>query len=381
MNSSMQPGTPAKRLASLDALRGFDMFWIIGGENVVHGMANATGLPFFKLLSFQMQHSQWTGFRFYDLIMPLFLFMVGMSIPFSLSKRLASGESHNHIYIHAFKRAAILFVLGMICQCNLLAFDISKLFIIHDTLQSIAIGYFFSIIIYTKLNLKYQLLLTSVLLILYWAILQFVAVPGHVAGILTPESNISKYVEQSVFGRFDDGPSPYTWFLGSLGFVATVMTGVFASTIIRSESIKISWVKSSDIHQHKALILAIAGFVLASAGQIANIWFPIIKPLWTPSFVLFSSGLSFLLMALFYFIIDVKGYQRWAFWLKVIGMNSIAIYMAVHLIYFEGIAQNLVFGLEKYLGGYYFVIRSLVALSIIYGVLYYMYKKGTFIKV
>ena len=88
---------PAKRLASLDALRGFDMFWIIGGENVVHGMANASGLPFFKALSFQMQHSQWTGFRFYDLIMPLFLFMVGMSIPFSLSKRIASGESHKHI--------------------------------------------------------------------------------------------------------------------------------------------------------------------------------------------------------------------------------------------------------------------------------------------
>lgn len=381
MKHSSKLAAPAKRLASLDALRGFDMFWIIGGENVVHGMANASGSPFFKLLSFQMQHSQWTGFRFYDLIMPLFLFMVGMSIPFSLSKRLASGESHTHIYLHSFKRAAILFVLGMVCQCNLLAFDISKLFIIHDTLQSIAIGYFFSIIIYTKLNLKFQLILTSSILLLYWAILQFVAVPGHEAGILTPESNIAKYVEQGVFGRFDDAPSPYTWFLGSLGFVATVMTGVFASTIIRAKNIKIQWIKTSDLLVHKAIVLAITGLVLAIAGQFASIWFPIIKPLWTPSFVLFSSGLSFLLMALFYFIIDVKGYQRWAFWLKVIGMNSIAVYMAVHLIHFEGIAQNLVFGLEQYLGGYYFVLRSIVALTIIYGALYYMYKKGTFIKV
>lgn len=381
MNPSQQPSAPAKRLASLDALRGFDMFWIIGGENVVHGMANSSGLPFFKFLSFQMQHSQWTGFRFYDLIMPLFLFMVGMSIPFSLSKRMASGESHKHIYLHSFKRAVILFILGMVCQCNLLAFDISKLFIIHDTLQSIAIGYFFSIIIFTKLNLKYQLILTSGLLLLYWAILQFVAVPGHEAGVLTPESNIAKYVEQNVFGRFDDAPSPYTWFLGSLGFVATVMTGVFASTIIRSKNLEIHWIKSLDLPVQKAIVLAVTGFILALAGQIASIWFPIIKPIWNPSFVLFSSGLSFLLMAFFYFIIDVKGYQRWAFWLKVIGMNSIAVYMAVHLIHFEGIAQNLVFGLEQYLGEYYFVLRSLVALAIIYGILYYMYKKGTFVKV
>ena len=381
MKNPKQTEAPAKRLASLDALRGFDMFWIIGGENVVHGMANSTGLPFFKALSIQFQHQPWQGFHFYDLIMPLFLFMVGMSIPFSLSKRLASGESHNHIYLHSFKRALVLFVLGMVCQCNLLALDISKLFIIHDTLQSIAIGYFFSIIIFTKLNLKYQLVIVSGLLLVYWAILQFVAVPGHQAGELTLDSNISKYVEQSVFGRFDDAPSPYTWFLGSLGFVATVMSGVFASTVIRSKNIKIRWVKSSDLQIHKTLALATIGLSLAIAGQVANIWFPIIKPLWTPSFVLFSSGLSFLLMALFYFIIDVKGYQRWAFWLKVIGMNSIAVYMAVHLIYFEGIAQNIVFGFEQYMGGYYFVLRSLAALSIIYGALYYMNKKGTFIKV
>ena len=381
MKQSKLQATPAKRLASLDALRGFDMFWIIGGENVVHSIAKASGLPFFNALSLQMQHSQWTGFRFYDLIMPLFLFMVGMSIPFSLSKRMAAGESHKLIYLHTFKRAAILFVLGMVCQCNLLAFDMSKLFIIHDTLQSIAIGYTLSIIIFTKFNLKYQLVITSGLLLIYWAILQLLAVPGHEAGVLTRESNIAKYVEQIVFGRFDDTPAPYTWFLGSLGFVATVMTGVFASTIIRSKSIKISWLKSSNMLVHKALMLAIIGLTLAVAGQIAAIWFPIIKPIWNPSFVLFSSGLSFMLMSLFYFIIDVKGYQRWAFWLKVIGMNSIAVYMAVHLIDFEGISQNLVFGLEQYLGEYYFVVKVIAALAFIYSVLYYMYKKGTFIKV
>lgn len=369
------------RLGSLDALRGFDMFWIIGGEVVFTALAKASNNSFLNAIAVQMDHVEWEGFRFYDLIMPLFLFMVGMAIPFSLSKRLASGESHKHIYLHTLKRAVILFLLGMVCQCNLLALDPSKLFIIHDTLQSIAIGYLFSVIIYTRLNLKFQLILTSGLLLLYWAILQFVAVPGYEAGLMTPEINIAKYVEHLVFGRFDDAPSAYTWFLGSLGFVATVMTGVFASTIIRSEHIKIKWLNSPNKLMHKTYALVAAGLALVVAGQLANIGFPIIKHIWNPSFVLFSSGLSFLLMALFYYIIDVKGYQRWAFWLKVIGMNSIFIYMAVHLVNFNDIAQNLVFGFKQFLNEYYPVFKSIVRLAIEYGILYYLYKKGTFIKV
>ena len=153
------------RLASLDALRGFDMLWIIGGSHVVEDLAKANNNPFFNALAVQMEHQQWEGFHFYDLIMPLFLFMVGMSIPFSLSKRLALGDSMKQIYAHAAKRAGILFILGMISQCNLLTLDPSKMFIIHDTLQSIAIGYFFSVIIYTRVNLKSQLGITAGLLL------------------------------------------------------------------------------------------------------------------------------------------------------------------------------------------------------------------------
>ena len=369
------------RLMSLDALRGFDMLWIIGGSHVIEDIAKASNLPFFNSLAVQMEHQRWEGFHFYDLIMPLFLFMVGMSIPFSISKRLSLGDSMNQVYSHAAKRAGILFILGMISQCNLLTLDPSKMFIIHDTLQSIAIGYFFSVIIFTRLNLKYQLGITAGLLITYWAILQFIAVPGHDAGMLTRESNIAKYVEQMVFGRFDDAPAPYTWFLGSLGFVATVMSGVFASTILRSQSLNFRWLTSTNLLIRKTVALFVIGLTLIITGQILSIWFPIIKPIWNPTFVLFSSGLSFTLMATFYYIIDVKGYQRWAFWLKVIGMNSIAIYMGVHFIDFTQISHKLFFGLEQFLGDYYLSIKSIGRLGIEYAVLYYMYKKGTFIKV
>lgn len=375
-----KPTKPA-RLASLDALRGFDMLWIIGGDQLIHHLAKASNSSFFNAWSVQMEHRSWEGFHFYDLIMPLFLFMVGMSIPFSLTKRLASGESHKSIYLHSLKRAAILFVLGMVCQCNLLAFDSSRLFIIHDTLQSIAIGYLFSVVIYTKLNLKKQLALTFGLLATYFCILQFVAVPGHPAGELSRESNIAKYVEQLVFGRFDDGPAPYTWFLGSLGFIATVMTGVFASTIIRSDNFRLSLVQSKNLMVQKTLNLATVGASMVALSLIFSVWFPIIKAIWNPTFVIFTSGLSFLLIAAFYFIMDVKGYQRWAFWLKVIGMNSIAVYMATHMINFESIAHNVLFGFEQYLGSYYAAFRTLGSLVLIYSILYWMYKKGTFVRI
>jgi len=375
-----EPAQKTARLASLDALRGFDMLWIIGGETVIHHLAKASKLPFFNGWANQLRHVPWQGFHFYDLIMPLFLFMVGMSIPFSTDKRLSLGESKKSIYGHALKRSAILFVLGMVCQCNLLAFNIDKLFIIHDTLQSIAIGYLFSILIYTRLNLKQQITLTGGLVLLYWIILTFIPVPGQAAGVLEPQSNIAKYVEQLVFGRFDDAPSPYTWFLGSLGFVATVMSGVFASNVIRGNH-RLTFLKSTNQQIHRTFSMALIGIMLVVSALILSIWFPVIKPIWNPSFILLTSGLSFLLITLFYYLIDVKGYHRWAFWLKVIGMNSIAVYMAVHLVNFEGIANRITFGLEQFVGTYYPVIKSLTALVIIYGILYWMYKKGTFVKV
>ncbi len=376
----MKDNVKSARLISLDALRGFDMFWIIGGEVVVQNLANASDNGFLKILGNQTRHVPWEGFHFYDLVMPLFLFMVGMSIPFSTGKRLALGESHSKIYLHAFKRFVILFLLGMICQCNLLALNLDRLFIIHDTLQAIAIGYLFSIFIYTRLNLKKQLILTGGLLVVYWIILTFIPVPGQEAGVLDPQSNIAKYVEKLMFGRFDNAHSPYSWFLGSLGFVSTVMSGVFASTIIKG-NFKFSFLTRLNTEIHKTLLLIVAGAILLIASLVLNHWFVVIKAIWNPTFVLLTSGISFLLIGVFYFIVDVKGYQRWAFWLRVIGMNSIAVYMGVHLISFEGIAHSIVFGAEQYIDLWYPVIRSITGLAIIYIIMYWMYKKGTFIKI
>jgi predicted acyltransferase len=367
------------RLESLDALRGFDMLWIIGGETIIQTLAKASDSSFLNVLSKQMTHVRWDGFHFFDLIMPLFLFMVGMSIPFSIDKRLSMGEPKRKIYQHTFKRCIILLILGMAYEGNLLALDPNKLFF-GSVLGWIGIGYFLSVIIYNQLNLKSQILFTVVLLITYWAILTFVPVPGQPAGVLLPESNITKYVENLVLGPFAKAGVSYMWGLDVLGCICTVMTGVFTCTIIRS-NFRFSFIKSPDRQIHKTAIMVLIGLALVCIYIVLNIWFPIIKRIWTPPFVLLTSGLSFLLMALFYFIIDVKGYKRWAFWLKVIGMNSIAVYLAVHFISFDRVADTFVFGFEQFLGVYYPVLESLTALVIIYLILYWMYKKGIFLKV
>lgn len=371
----------SKRLMSLDALRGFDMLWIIGGEMVVRNLANASDWKFLNALSVQMTHETWEGFHFYDLIMPLFLFMVGMSIPFSYRKRLSLGQSRNRIYLHTLQRAIILFILGMVCQCNLLAFDPDNMFLIHDTLQAIAIGYFFSTIIYSRIKIKGQLIITAGMVIIYWAIMQFVPVPGYEAGICTHQVNPAKYIDRLLLGAFDDPAADYTWILSSLGFISTVMTGVFATTVIRAKNMKVLFVRSQNLLVHKAVMLAFVGICLVIAGQVINIWYPIIKRLWSASFILYSSGLSFLLISLFYYVIDVKGFARWAFWLKVIGMNCIAVYMASYLINFQNIGHILIFGLKQWTGSYYPVLNSIVGVTVVYTVMYWMYKKNTFIKI
>ncbi len=368
------------RLESLDALRGFDMLWIIGGGNLVHALAHASNSSFLNVLSNQLNHVPWEGFHFEDLIMPLFLFLAGMSIPFSVGKRLTMGESKKRIYLHAFKRWVVLFILGLIYEGNLLAFDLDNLFIIGSVLGAIGIGYFFSTIIYTQLNLKNQIFLTTGLLLSYWTILTFIPVSGQQAGVLLPQSNIVESVEHAVFGRFVKTGVAYMWFLDTAGFVSTVMTGVFASTIIRG-NIRFPFIKSSNGEIHKTLIIAFSGSLSLFASLVLNIWFPAIKNIWNPTFVLLTSGLSFLMVALFYFVIDVKGYKKWAFWLKVIGMNSITVYLGVHFFSFDRLADTLVFGFEQFLGAYYPVIQSITELTIIYFILYWMYRKGTFIKI
>ena len=184
-------GDPDRRLESLDALRGFDMFWIIGGSWIFLGLHDIFGSPFTHWIQVQLTHVGWEGFRFWDLIMPLFLFIVGAAMPFSFSKRSAEGYPRGKILAHVLKRTALLFFLGMIAQGDLLRYDLSRLHLFSNTLQAIAVGYLISALAVLYLDTKGQAVFACSLLLVFWALMAWVSVPGYGSYNLTPEGNLA----------------------------------------------------------------------------------------------------------------------------------------------------------------------------------------------
>ncbi|MFT4857741.1 MAG: putative acyltransferase [Algoriphagus sp.] len=358
------------RILSIDILRGFDMLLIIFADRFFMGLHEGAGTSFTGSLANQFDHPEWFGSTFYDIIMPLFLFVVGAVIPFSLSKRMQENTSKMAVYGKLFKRFVILFILGWIVQGNLLALDAEQFHIFSNTLQAIAVGYFFSCIAYINLNIKWLYFIFALCLIVYALILTVPNIPGVGKSELLPDRNFALYIDQLVFGKFDDGLQ-YTWLLTGLGFTATTLSGIFAGEVI----------KSNLPRKKVALYLFIAGIVALALGLIWGIWHPIIKKIWTSSFVLASSGVCYLLLAMFYWIIDVKGKIKWSFPLKVIGMNAITAYVLSHVINFSKVADFLAFGLEQHTGAYYGMIATTVGFGLLYLLLWYMYQNKTFIKV
>jgi len=312
---------------------------------------------------------EWEGFVGWDLIMPLFLFVVGVSLPFSIGKRIAIGETRGQIYRKVAIRSVILWILGMIAQGNLLAFDSHNIQFYSNTLQAIAAGYVISSIALVELNIRGQAILALVLLIVYALCLFLIPVPGIGAGHLTPDGNIAIYIDKAILGRFQDGTT-YSWILTSVGFGVTVLIGVLAGHLLRSG---LSGIR-------KAQYLAAGGVGCLAAGWLLSFVLPIIKHIWTSSMVLWSGGLSLLLLALFYWLIDVKGYRHWAFPFIVIGVNAIVAYMA-DLLPWEEISTIFFGGLASHLGQVGNALVAFGAFFVLWSCLYYMYRNRTFIRI
>lgn len=358
------------RIRSIDILRGFDMLMIVLADQFFSKLDKGVGSDLTRALAQKFSHPEWLGFRFYDIIMPLFLFVVGVVIPFSISKYIENSDNRKSLYLKLLKRFFLLFLLGWIVQGNLLDFDLSTFQIFSNTLQAIAVGYVFTTIAYLYLKPKYRLLLFIACLLVYGLLLTLPIIPGIGRSSLVPDANFALYVDHLIFGPFDDGYQ-YTWFLSGLGFTATTLSGLFAGMLIKNQKDKIKVVKT----------LFIYGIIALSIGLFANLWHPIVKKIWSSSFVLVSSGICYFLMAVFYWIIDVKQKFKWAFFIKVIGMNAITAYVVSHVLPFPKIAGFLLYGLAPYTGNYYELITVIGGFALLYLLLWYMYKNKTFIKV
>lgn len=297
------------RLSSLDILRGFDLFMLVFLQPVIVAVGKAANTPWLNSLLYQLDHEVWEGFRAWDLVMPLFLFMVGTSMPFSFAKYRRNSD-YNGLYRKICRRVIILFLFGMIVQGNLLGFDLAHIYIYTNTLQAIAIGYLIAAIVTLNFPARLQIVATAALLIIYW-------IPMKLCGDYTLEGSFAYAVDEQVIGRFR-GDLSYTWIWSSINFGVTVLTGYFAGEIIRNHAAN---------KTHAAVILLFTGIALTAAGLLWSLEMPIIKRLWTSSMTIFSSGICFILMAVFYYIIDCKGYSKGLNWLKIYGMNAITAYL------------------------------------------------------
>jgi predicted acyltransferase len=371
-STNVEPVAAADRVLSIDALRGFDMFWIVGGRELVLAVAGAISGSVPAWLDYQLEHVEWEGFTAWDLIMPLFLFVVGAAMPFSFAKQLEHGVTKGQMYLKILRRTMILFILGMAAQGHLLDFDLSTLHIYCNTLQSIAAGYLVAGILLLNVGVVLQLLATAGLLVGYWLIMMYVPFGTYPAGTLEPNANVAMAVDEFVLGRFRDGTT-YTWVLSSMTFAATVLLGVQAGHLLRTRLAPVA----------KFFLLVGIGLACLAGGWLwaERLNFPIIKHIWTSSMALWSGGLSFLLLALFYLVIDCIGLTRWAFFFVVIGANAITAYMAYHFIPFRDIAEGLAGGLARhaYRGGP--VLIELTAVMIMWLALAHMYRHRIFVRV
>jgi len=361
--------TENNRISSIDALRGFDMLMIIFADRFFKNLHRGAESDITAQMAEQFQHPEWFGFHVYDVVMPLFLFIVGVVIPFSLRKR-AFQEKKSSIYIHLVRRFVILFILGWIVQGRLLDFDIDRFRIFSNTLQAIAVGYLVSSLAFIHLKQKGKYILFATCLVVYALVLTLPHIPGLGRSELLPDKNFAFYIDKLVLGRFHDGLQ-YTWLLSGLGFIATTMSGMFAGELLKSG------LSGKKITSYLVLI----GFAGIIVGMVLGIWHPIVKKIWSSSFVLLTSGICFLLLALFYWIMDVKKLTKWAFPLRVIGMNAITAYVISHLINFPKISNGVLHGLQQYTGNWYSLITTTGGFLILYGMLWYMYTKKTFVKI
>ncbi len=364
---------PTQRLFSLDALRGFDMFWIMGAEGIFHQLAEASGSPSIEAIAFQFTHPAWHGFRIYDLIFPLFLFMAGVATPYSVGNELEKGKTRGELLLRVVRRGLVLVIFGIILN-NGLEFKPLAEMRLPSVLGRIGLAYMFANIIYLYSGFRAQIIWFCSLLIGYWLLLLFNSAPGFSMGDLTMEGNFASYIDRMIIpGKLYLIIHDPEGLVSTIPAISTGLLGIFAGQLLKNTTVTMN---------RKALYLLIGGVIALLLAQVWNLVFPINKNLWTSSFVLHTGGLSLILLALFYYIIDVQGYKRWAFFFSVIGMNSILIYMSGEFINWSYTNKALFQWFGQLVGDpYNLVVMAICFVLVKWIFLYFLYKKRVFLRV
>ena len=286
MKSSAVPSpalTPTPRLVSLDALRGFAMFWLIGGSELFLSIAEWISPTALANAEWVVTHRRWHGYLPWDLVMPLFLFVVGASLPYAQAKREAVGVPLKTTYLRILRRVFVLWMFGILIQAKLLSLKEGPgLELFSNALQAIAIGYLVTSVALLHLPLSGQIGLFAALTLGYWALLTWVPFGGHPAGTLEPTVNLPRYVDEFVLGPFRRARN-FTWIVSSLGFAASVLLGSIAGHILRNK-------RSAT---RKIWTFVALGLACLAGGWVWSYWLPLNRHLWTSSMILWSGRLEF----------------------------------------------------------------------------------------
>ena len=368
-------GSPLKpsRLLSIDALRGFDMLMITGGGALLVSLNNKTGWAWVDAVAAQFEHPAWHGFTFYDFIFPLFLFVAGVSLPFSLNRALETGASKSALYRKAFWRMVILILLGMLDKNAPFPFFEPAQIRLGSVLGRIGIAGFVTTVLYLNFSWRHLLTVVGVILLSYYACLFLIPVPGYGAGNLSFEGNLVGWLDRTVLpGRLLQKTYDELGLLTQFPAFCLTILGAVAGDVLRAGS----------RDSRKLQILSAAGIAAIGLGLLWSLHFPVNKHLWSSSFILLTAGMSFISLALFYFIIDVLQYRRWAFFFMVIGVNSITIYLAYRFFNFGHTARLLFGGLYAPAPEpWHEVFQSLGALVLVWVFLYFLYRNKIFLKI
>ena len=383
----------SERLMSLDALRGADMLFIMGFSGAIISFCAWIGLKDCWLAT-QMTHVAWHGFRHHDTIFPLFLFLAGVAWPFSYASQVAKGRTTAAILRKIGFRVLALFFLGMV-SANFFAFKFET-YRYDSVLAHIAACWAGAALLYMFVrNWKVRLAIIFALLAVHWALQYFLTAPDAAALLASTDpavakkvasyaaygtdnfsftGNIAGWIDRTFMpGRLHEGIFDPDGLLAKVSGIPLALLGVLAGELLRS---------GRFAGNRKTLILLGAGLAALALMFAWRPWCPVNKKIWTATFVLASASYAFILLAVFYWIIDVKGFRKWSFFFRVIGLNSITIYIAMRFVGFGQMSRFFFCGIagfgDKDWSAFVFALGTV---AIEWLVLLFLYRKNTFLKV
>ncbi len=349
------------------------MFWLLKGKELILAIAVLYDNSFTSGIASQFRHSKWEGFTFWDLIAPMFMFIVGISMTYSIGKRIEKGARRKDLFLQIIRRTVLLFIFGLIMN-DLLEFNFSELRIWGGTLQRIALCYCIGGIIFLTNRVRGVIAWSLGLLLFDWAVMTLVPVPGVGAGVLTPAGNLAGYLDRMlIFGRMHGyGHGDYLGVITTLPCTTATTFGALCGHYLRKHA--------HSPHRKTVMILA-AGVICLIVGGLWGMIYPMNRALWSASYMLYSNGWSLVFFAVFYYVIDVRGYSKWAFPFILIGLNAITIYLVQSQFNFGIIARIFVRGIMGHMGVLEPVFFVLCVILVKLWFLYFLYKKRIFLRV